>query len=468
VSWAATIVTVRLLEPADYGMISIAMAYLGLVALVNEFGLGTAIVTLQKLNREQVAQINSLSILLGMACFAISCAVSVPLANFFGDPQLQWVVVAMSAAFPMTAFRIVPYSLLEKELRFKILALIEGTQVLVQSLGTLLFAIQGLGHWALALGWLTGAAWSTCLALFWRRYHFAIPRLSSLREVAIFSRNIIIARLSWYAYSNADFIVAGKVLGRAAVGAYTLAWDLANVAIDKVSAQVGKVTPAFFSAVQNDEAALTRYLLKVTESLSMITIPITVGLLLVADVFVLTVLGEKWRSVIEPLRLLSIYASTRSITSLAPQILNVTGESRFVMYNNVIGAVLLPVLFFIGSFWGIAGIASAWLIWFPLIGAPVYWRLFRRIKISIPQYFGALRPAITASLAMAAVVILLRPTVGTYSVSVRLCLEILAGGASYIVALWIFHRQGVENLREVFRLLHSKASYVATESTESP
>src|SRR2546425_13021893 len=80
-----------------------------------------------------------------------------------------------------------------------------------------------------------------------------------------FSRHIIVGRLAWYVYSNADFLVAGRILGKVALGLYEVGWNLANVPIEKITSLVGQVTPAVFSAVQRDHAALRRYLLRSEE-----------------------------------------------------------------------------------------------------------------------------------------------------------------------------------------------------------
>src|SRR5207249_9080683 len=111
-----------------------------------------------------------------------------------------------------------------------------------------------------------------------------------------------IARLCWYASANADFLMAGRILGKAALGLYNVGWTLASVPVDKVATLVGQVTPAFFSAVQTDRAAIRRYLLGITEGIALITFPISLGLALVARDFVLVVLGSKWQASIAPLQ----------------------------------------------------------------------------------------------------------------------------------------------------------------------
>src|SRR5207302_1303391 len=85
--------------------------------------------------------------------------------------------------------------------------------------------------------------------------------------------------------------------------------------------------------------------------LYVVTFPVSVGLVLVADVFVLTVLGERWRPAIVPLRLLGLYGGFRSIINLLPQMLIATGHAKLNMKLNVLTAVALPAVLYLGARW---------------------------------------------------------------------------------------------------------------------
>src|SRR5262249_19107521 len=88
-SWVSTIIVVRLLVPADYGLIGMATTYLSLVALINELGLGAAIITQRDLSEDQIRQINSVCVLLGLTGFLVSAAAAMPLSVFFRAPDLH-------------------------------------------------------------------------------------------------------------------------------------------------------------------------------------------------------------------------------------------------------------------------------------------------------------------------------------------------------------------------------------------
>lgn len=454
VTWASTILVARLLLPEYYGLVGMATIYLGLVTLLNEFGFGMAIVALRDLTDSQIAQLNTVAILFGFVSFGLSLLAAPLLADFFDAPDLRLVVIAMSFAFIVGSFRTVPQSILQRDLRFPRLAVIEGIQAVLRALLMIAFAAAGFGYWTLVLGNVIGALIWTLLILHSQRHSFAIPRWREIKPALNFSWHILGGRVGWYVYSHADFAVAGRLLGQAALGAYSFAWTLAGLPVEKVTAMVGRVTPAVFAAVQDENRALRRYLVNLTEGLALVTFPAAVGLALVADTLVPLVLGDQWLGAIVPLQLLAVYATFRSVVTLLPQILNVTGHSRFGMWNAYLSAVVLPVGFFFGARWGTTGIAAVWILLHPLVTLPVYWRVFTRISMPVGAYLRSLWPATSGVLLMAAAVLALkRVEPGAWTPAVRLSAEAACGAAVYVGVVGLFHRRRLDAFREMLRLL---------------
>lgn len=441
ITWGMTVVVARLLAPSDYGLIGMATVYIGLFTLFSEFGIGTAIVTLQDLTQDQVSQLNTLSLFLGLLGFIISAALAIPLGRFFHAPNLPLVVIVLSGGFIVSGVRTVPYSLLQRELRFKILAMIEGSQGLVQALVTLILAFLGFGYWALVLGILSFSVTPTGLVLLWRRQSFALPKFSSIRKAINYSRQILIARLCWAGYDNSDFIIAGRVLGEAPLGAYTIAWTLAHTPLEKLTTLVNRVTPSLFAAVQTDTEALRRYLRNITGVMALLIFPATIGMALVAPEFVSLVLGSKWNGAVIPLELLALHALIRSNVILLTPVLNVIGEERLVMWNSVVAMIVLPISFYIGSRWGTTGIAAGWVAIYPLVQLPLFDRIFRRINLSRAEYMRALWPALSGCTVMAISIQVLKAVSSQiWPLYARLVSEILVGIVAYGMVLVLLHR----------------------------
>jgi O-antigen/teichoic acid export membrane protein len=448
-TWGSWVIVARLLTPEDYGLVGMAALYLGLITLLSEFGMGTAVLAVRELSVEQLSQLNGLAVLSGFAGLLASCAVAMPLARFFHAPQLPLVVVAMSTTFVITSFKTVPFALLQRDLRFKTLALIDVSQAVVLAISMVGFAVAGFRYWTLVCGGVLGALITTGAVLRLRHLPFAWPRPRSLKRAMTLSMDVLISRVCWYASANADFLVAGRVLGKAALGFYNVGWTLASVPVDKITTLVGQVTPAFFSAVQNDPPALRRYILRISEGIALITFPLALGLALVARDFVLAVLGTKWEATIAPLRLLAAYAAFRSITPLLPQVLQIIRDSRFEMWRMVAAGVVMPASFyFAAERWGTVGLAMAWMLVDPFLALVLYRRVFSKIELSSRAYLLALWPALSGAALMAAAVLavgVLSPS--GWTPSLRLVVQIGVGAITYGLACRVLHRERFEAFR---------------------
>src|SRR5205807_2099038 len=175
-SWASTLVVARLLAPSDYGVVGMATIYTGFLALVNEFGLGLAIVQGRNLDTDQIARLGGFAVLVGATFVTLSAALAGPVAAFFGEPAVRWIVVISSLAFLLTATQLVPRALLRRDLDFRRLAWADGAEAVVTTVSTLGFAVLGLRYWALVLGSLAGRATSTIVACASRPHPVALPK----------------------------------------------------------------------------------------------------------------------------------------------------------------------------------------------------------------------------------------------------------------------------------------------------
>src|SRR5688572_7569941 len=155
-SWAATVVIARLLTPADYGVLTMANVYIGFVALVNEFGLGPAIIRQRDLTEEQISALGGVSVGLSVLLWLLSAVLAIPVAMFFDEPAVRWVIAALGFTFVTSGLRVLPRALLTRDLQFKRIASIDATESVAATILTLFFAALGYGYWSLV--------WSSLIA----------------------------------------------------------------------------------------------------------------------------------------------------------------------------------------------------------------------------------------------------------------------------------------------------------------
>jgi O-antigen/teichoic acid export membrane protein len=441
-SWSSFLVVVRLLTPADFGIAAMAMVLWAYLRYLGEFGIPQTIVTLRDLTEDQLAQLNSVALLLGVGSFGLAAALAYPAAAFFKTPQLVLVVAVTCTGLVPLGFRAVSEGLLNKDMRYRTLSLLDATSSLIGAVAVLLMAYFGLGYWSLILGNLARYTARSVLVFTARPHRFAIPRLSSLRAPLAFGWHVLVSVLASSAYEKLDNVTAGRMLGQTALGIYGMAWNLANVPMEKLTTLVTTTIPTYFAAVQTEPAALRRYLRTLTETLALTTFPATIGLALVARDLIPFALGHKWDGVIVPLEILSVYVTFRSIVALLGKLLTAVGNPRFVMWDDLAALIILPTGFYVGSRWGTQGIAWGWVAAYPVVALPLYWKTFKTIEMPIAEYLRALRPALHGTLAMVAAVTLLKwILLPREPLWLRLLFEIAVGAAAYVSTLLLLHRE---------------------------
>lgn len=444
VSWAALLVVVRLLSPADFGLVGMSVVLYNYLRLLGTFGIPSTILRHRDLSEEALAQLNTIATAFGVGAFLLACLLVWPLALFFRTPRVAEVaLVTCSGLIPM-GIRNVPEALMNKNMRLKSLSVFDALRDIMSAGVTILLAWLGFHFWALVLGNLLSDVARCGVILAVQRNRFAWPRLAVIRQPLLFGWHVLVWTFAWSTYSTLDNATAGRVLGQSALGLYGMAWNLANTPLEKIVTLVTTLIPAYLSRVQTDMTALRQYVRSLSEAIALTTFPATIGLALVARQGIPLIMGPKWTGMIVPLEVLSVYAAFRSLVALLPKVLTAVGNARFVMWVEVIGLFLMPLSFWIGSHWGIGGIAFGWVFAYPVIAFALYWKTLKTVEMSAGEYIRALRPALDGSAAMVVAVLWFQWLVrGTRSNWIHLIAEIGIGAVMYVGVVALLHRERI-------------------------
>lgn len=460
ISWVGTAIAARLLTPGDYGLVGMAMLAIGLVRMVEDFGMDAVMVQDRSIEGVRQARLAGLILLMGFVLCLAFVMLSGPVAMFFREPQVASLISALSLLCIADALQVVPRALLQRQMQFRKLALLQFVQVLATQVVLVIAAWRGLGVWSLVFNSLGGALAGTVLLIAWRPYKINLPRnLHMLARPLLQGWRVLASRFAWYAYSSADQTIAGRVLGKDALGTYSFAMTFSTMISQEISSVLSRVVPGVFSTVQNRQDELRRYFLILTELLSCLSLPVAFGMIVTADLVVALVLGPQWDAVVAPLRILSLYAAMYSTQVLLGHVLMWTGRFRANMWCSALAAVLLPAAFYIGSSWGLVGIAWAWVIAFPIANLPALVIVFRVIRISVWQWFGAFAPSLLACVVMVAAVALLRSTLPpSQPVPLAVMASVLTGTAVYAAVMLLGFGPRVRRLWGFLRLIRSGAA----------
>lgn len=457
-SWIATGVAARILAPADYGIVSMAMIAIGLVRMVEDFGLDAVLIQDRTIVGEPQARLAGLVLCIGASLCALFVALAHPIAAFFGEPLVAPVLMCLSLLCIGDALQVVPRAGLQRGMKFARLAWLQFLQVMVTQGVLVAGALLGLGVWALVVSALCGALAATLLLFAWHPYALAWPReIARLASPLLQGWRVLASRIAYYAYSSADQTVVGKLLGKDALGAYSFATALSTTVSGEISATVTRVIPGIFSEVQRDPNALKRYFLVLTELLAYVSLPVSVGIALTADYVVRVVLGPQWEAVVVPLRILCVYSAYYTTQILFGPILTWTGRFRANMWCSIVAGITLPAAFLLGARFGLEGVAWAWAIGYPLANVPNAVLSFRAIGSGVRDWLGAVWPASAACTVMALAVVATRWLLpDELATPLAAAATVAVGGCAYCAALRLLFPRRVREMIEFVKVLRAR------------
>lgn len=464
--WIATVLTAWFLTPADFGIVGITMLLVGLLQYLAEFGFGAAIVQDRSLESTTVRQIGGAAVLIALG-LSLAMILTAPIAaRFYDQPVLSLMLPAMSVRLLIDAFAVVPRSVLVRDLEFRKLSVLEAVESIIMAAATVLAAWLTRSAWSFIVGNLVSGLFFVVAVTIAARTGPQIPRaFSAIRKQVAFGSHIAVSRIAWYAYTNADFAIVGRVMDATVLGLYTFAWSIASLPAEKLAGMVIGVAPSVMSAARSDPADVRRYYLLLVRGVALITFPVAVGLALVSRDLVLAVFGTKWMGAVLPLQLLALFFGVRSLATLAPVVMISSGNPKVDRNNSLIFLLTLPPLFLFASQWGIAAVAATWLVAYPILFGTLGQRwVLRHLHIGLSEFLAELSPALVSVGLMAAVVTLLSLAFPDLPAVLRLVLLSSAGALVYVVTVRTLFRRVFDAALDLLRNRTASASTSAPES----
>lgn len=451
VTWAITIVVIRLLKPADYGLLAMAMVFVNFLVLLAEAGLGAAVVQAREMDQRTVGRVFGAVILINGVFCLLQIAAAPAIAAFFGEERLANLVRVLAVQFPLMSFAVIPVALLSRAMEFKCQAVIECAAAISGSLCTLALAVADYGLWSIVAGNLVAQLCKTvainAVAPCSVRPEYSF---SGLRELVTFGGQVTAARVLWFVYSQADVFIAGKLLGKDMLGAYSVAIHFSSLPVQKLSAVVNQVAFPAFAELQGRPEIVRQHVLKAVRMLSFVSFPVLWGISSISPEIVDVLLGEHWASATLPLQILPLVMPLSMLSPFFNVVFQGLGRAAMVLRNVATACFLMPIGFLVGARWGVDGLAFAWIIVFPLVFAINLRRMLPQIGLRVANVVAEMAPS-----AIAGAVMYVAVAVGREACSGRvppvalMALLIVIGGCTYAVAALLMNRAGVREMQEM-------------------
>jgi len=444
ITWAITLLVVRLLTPADYGLLAMATVFVAFLTMFSEVGLGLAVVQTRSVDHHLLRRVFGVVLVVHLALCAL-LALSAPLiAAFYNEPRVAPVVRILSLQFVIAAFAVIPDAQLQRRLEFRNRSLLDLSIAIVSSVTTLALAASGAGVWALVTGSLLGQLLKTIgLNAISPFLHWPEFSVRGLRSLLAFGGHVTAAGMFGMFFSQIDSVICAKVLGNEILGAYSVGVNIASLPNQKTAAIINAVAFPAFSSIQGDVRKVRENLLLGIRVLSFFVFPIAWGMSSVAPEIVEVVLGPKWMLAILPLQALTVIIPLRMIVNFLSVVVQARGRPDIILRNAVWAAVLGPPILFVGAnAWGLAGLSFSWLLLSPLLVSFILIRSGPVLDLHPLEILTAMRtPAIAAATMYASVAFTRRFIHDGETLLVHLVALIIVGVIVYSAVSLLISRQ---------------------------
>jgi len=451
VSWLSTLIVVRLLTPADYGLVSLAMLFVGFFYMLADLGFGASAIQAKELETVQLRELLGLAISANTILAVVTFFGAPLIAVFFHEPRLAAMVRVLAANFLLIAIYSLPQALLMRDLDFRLKARADVAATVTSAVTSLTLAATGFGAWALIGSML---ALNTARVVFYYRVRpvLLMPKFSvdAAKPLVHFGALLTIDRVVYYFYGQADIAIGGKVLGSQALGIYTVALTLGSMPLGKIIPVITQVAFAAFSRIQDDLDRVNRNLLRAVHLVSLVAFPALFGLSAVGRDLIPVVLGDSWLAAAVPFQLICLVLPLKAINSIySPALLGV-GRPGVNLVNVGVSSVIMITGFLFGVHYGINGLAMTWVIAYPIAFLVTTGLTARVLRLRISRLFRPMLWPACLSSAMYLMVTAAGQLATGRPVYERLTIMVLLGAITYSTVTWFWNRTSLDDIRLVF------------------
>ncbi|HQQ74762.1 MAG TPA: lipopolysaccharide biosynthesis protein [Pseudomonadales bacterium] len=442
----STLVLARLLSPADFGVISMALSFIFLAELLGAFGFDVALIHNQSATREYYDTAWTCNILLGLSITLIMVLAAFPIANFYKHPELVWVVSVLALGPLISGAENVGVVAFRKELLFHKEFVFQLTRKALGFMIVIPMALALQNYWALVTGILFSKLAATVISYLMHPYR---PRfaLSRTRELIGFSGWLLMNNLiGFFKERSSDFFI-GRLFGADSLGTYNIAYEFGHLPSTELSAPINRaLLPGFAKMTEVED--VSRGYKNSLGIMALLAVPCAAGLAVLAPYFVPTVLGVKWLAAVPLMQILAFNGAVLMFHSPICAVLLARGYPQMpVIANGLYMLILLSQLSFIAlnvEQFSVRNAAFAALL-SSLLSTPLYlYILQRKLSISPMIFMRAIVRPLCSSVLMVLTIHWLLPAYDSSMALTTVATWLLAGiGIGVIVymlavlILWI-------------------------------
>ncbi len=340
---ATIIVLSRILSPGEVGVVATGMAFIAILTIFVELGVGPALIQRQFVDRAHIGTALCLSLVLGAVLATALYFSAAWLARLVKIDEIAWVLPFLSTIIVIQPLAGVLESLAKRELRFQRVATVNFLAMALGYCGlSVACALAGLGFWSLVAGYIAQVTLRFAFLMALSRQYWVLAfSKKALSDILSFGASFSIVRLSYMSANRLDRALLGSLLGAEAVGLYSRAQQLVELGSTVVGQPLGAVLFPIMARTQEDKTKLARAFRSSLTVVGLWALPATLMIIVGSKPLIPLVLGEHWSGLVSPLQILALGTFLRSFDGTAAALARAVAKVRERAAIQVLYAILV-------------------------------------------------------------------------------------------------------------------------------
>jgi O-antigen/teichoic acid export membrane protein len=350
-----------------------------MVSVLQDFGITRYIAGEPGLDEERIRTCYSVSIVFALAIGLLILALAWPVSIFYGDARLLPLLAVVAASYLIVPFGIVPSALLQREMDFRSLFVVNVGAASAQA--SVALALAAAGYSAMSLAWAAVAqqAARALLGLWRSRTRVAFPlTLRGAGPVLRFGSGASLLYVSGSIGTRSPELIIGRLLSFAAVGFYGRAVGLAGQLRQLVTGAIGGVFYPAFARIRDKGGDFAPPYLRVVSGYSAVTWPAMAFLAAAATPLVLMLYGPVWAEVAPLLVWIALSEILFTALPLHMELPILLQRMRTLLKLNVLDTIASVGLLVLASMWSLEAAALS-RVAYGIVWLAIYAALMRRL-----------------------------------------------------------------------------------------
>ena len=328
ISFVVSVILARLLDPSDYGVLTMLTVFIAVSQVFVQSGLNTALIQKKDVDETDLSSVFYVSLLIAAALYALLFFLAPAIGAFFGMDALSPVLRVLALVLLPGALVSVQNAVIARQMAFRRLMAASLLSTALSGAVGIGMAAAGLGYWALVGQQLTN---QLALAL-------VLLRMVKWRPRALFSwaRVRVLIRFGWKllasslletGYNNLRTAVIGKQYAQETLGFYNRGKQFPELVMNAVNGSIQSVMLPVLSDEQDDMLRMKQMMRRSVMVSSFLVLPMMAGLAAVAEPLIRLLLTDKWLPCVPFLQICCIDFAFYPIHTANLQAINAMGRS---------------------------------------------------------------------------------------------------------------------------------------------